>query len=214
MALDKLKETRLDASDNWVEYARSRRMEARHAAEAADAKALLYERVIEHEARANGQAGIIGDLREARTTIAKTHDIQNSMNVGDGNVSPKYFGAKLQHGKPLSGNLEVIGRFAKAFPSVMKDGASVPASGVSGTEAGMSAMLGAIGYGAAGGPAGLIAAGLPLARGPARAAVLSQSFLGIPGTTGYQQRLLRNPPELNQAVLQSILAGRAIAEAK
>lgn len=203
-ALNKLREVRQQATLYFKHYDRSADPASLTKAKNLNAEGTLLEYQLEREARTSGHPELIPDLKQARSLIARTHDIERALNIGDGNISARVIGRMLDQGKPLSGELKVIGRFAQAYPSVTREGASVPAPGVSGTDAFASAALGTMGYGAAGGPAGLIAAGLPLARGPARAAVLS---------SGYQARLLRNPPELNQAVLQSILAGRAIAEA-
>ena len=149
-----------------------------------------------------GRPTLLQELREARTRIAKIHAVKAAINEGDGTISAPVI-ARMLKTKPLTGELNLIARFAKAFPSVSREGASIPASGVSGTDAAASAMLATMGYGAAGGPAGLVAGGLPLLRGAARPALLS----GM-----YQKRLLAEPPSLNQALLRSILAGRAVAD--
>ena len=145
------------------------------------------------------------ELRDARVRLAKIHHVQDAMNVGDGHVSASYLGHLLDGGKPLTGNLKIIGKFAQAFPDVMRDASRVPVAGVSALDATMAAGLGAAGYyGSGGDPQGMALAALPLLRGPARSLLLSK---------GYQARLLRESPGLNQAMLQSVLGGRAIAEA-
>lgn len=212
-ALDRLKETRLDASDNWMDYARSRRADARKAAVVADGKAAQLERVIDREAQRAGQPALVQNLRDARVTLSKVHYIQDAMNVGDGHISASYLGHLLDNGKPLTGNLKTIAKFAQAFPDVMRDASKVPVAGVSALDATLAVGLGTAGYFGKDDASGIALGALPLLRGPLRAAMLSQSKLGIPGTTGYQQRLLAKPPELNQALLRSILAGRAVADA-
>ena len=201
-ALDRLKEERLNASDGWMEYARTRRADARRAAVSSDAKVGQLERVIAKEATKAGEPGLTAELSRARTLIAKTYNVEDAMNIGSGNVDAGYIGRMLDRGAPLTGELKVIGKFAQAFPAITREG--VTSAGVSGTEAGMAAMLGTGGYAAAGGPVGLAAAGLPLLRSPARSALLSGA---------YQRRLLAEQPvSLNQATYQSILAGKSAAE--
>jgi len=86
---------------------------------------------------------------------------------------------------------------------VARDASSLPPPSVSGTDAASSAILGGIGYGAAGGPAGLLAAGLPLLRSPARNLVLSG---------GYQSRLLREASPLSQSLTKGALIGRSVMD--
>jgi len=105
----------------------------------------------------------------------------------------------------LSGQLAIIGKFAKAFPDAVREAAKIQSPGVSALEGIAAGGLGAGGYALTGGPVGLLAAGVPLLRGPARSLLLSK---------GYQNRLLKEAPGLNPAMLQSILAGRSTAEAR
>jgi len=93
----------------------------------------------------------------------------------------------MGHAVPIQNGLLTIGKMAEAFPSVMREGARVPSSGVSGTDAAASALLGTVGYGAAGGPAGMAAAALPLLRSPARSLVLSNPYQNF-ATSGVNPR--------------------------
>mgnify|MGYP001571279297 CR=1 FL=1 len=203
--IEELKQARADATQTFTQYNRTADPAILAKAKQFRAEAESIEKDIAMIAKASGQPDLVKRLSAARQLYARTYDVERATNFADGNVNAQVLGTMAKKGKPLSGELAVIGRFAQAFPSVTRPGASVPAPGVSGTDAAASAMLGTIGYGAAGGPAGLMAGGLPLIRGGARPVVLSKM---------YQKRLLREPPELNQAVLQSILAGRAVAEAE
>jgi hypothetical protein len=124
-----------------------------------------------------GREDLVEALRASRTKIAKTYDVERSLNLGSGDIAAPILGRQLDKSglAAKSGRLATIGRMAEAFPSVMREGARVPSPGVSGTDAAAGAILGTLGYGA-GGPAGLLAAGLPLLRGPARNLVLSPGF--------------------------------------
>ena len=167
------------------------------------AKAEQLDQAIDQAATQAGRPELIAQLREARTAIAKSYDIERALNVGDGNVSATVIGRLLDQGKPLSGELKVIGRFAQAFPSVTREAAMVPTPGVSALDPLASAAFGMGGYAAAGGPAGLLAAGLPLLRGPARSLTLSDLM---------QKRLIREPPGLGETFTKSIFAGRTASE--
>jgi hypothetical protein len=248
-ALEKLKQARFEASDQYKYYNRSGNPEARKEAAKWQAKADAYEKVIEKEAqkvidvygvkekplsksrevgfplpatagkhadleaeylgqRSAGNPDILNELRAGRTRIAKSYDVEHALGLGSGDVSAPTIARQLDKAGTAakSGELQVIGKYADAFPQVMREGAKVPSPGVSGTDAAMSAGLGMGGYGAAG-PAGILAAGLPLVRGPARAMALSD---------WYQNRLFRQPvpsealgdTATRSALIADILAAR------
>lgn len=196
--VDELKQVREDAKAHFKENT----AKGKHRGQILLARAKEIEDRLEQAAIKSGNPELIGEFRAARTQIAKTYVLERALNVGDGNIDAHKIASLLKK-EPLTGELDIIGRFASTFKKATRPAASVPSPGVSGTDAAMSAGLGTIGYGAAGGPAGAIAGGLPLLRSPARAGLLS----GM-----YQKRLLAESPELNQAVLRSILAGRSVAE--
>lgn len=268
-ALEKLKQARFDAKEQWQYYMRSGNPEAGKLARKLDAQANLYERVIDREAktiveqfamkahavpapspqtapssapslttqaltptagsvpgaprpmRPQGPSGpsiidlekigettagpvdLLNRLKAARTLIARTYDVEKAINLGDGHASLAVYGRLLDQGKPLTGELNLMGRFAQAFPRVAREAASVPPPSVSGTDAASSALLGALGYGAAGGPAGLIAAGLPLLRTPARHLALSSLL---------QRRLLAEPYPLTRTATQGGLVGASLMD--
>jgi hypothetical protein len=207
-ALENLKQTRFDAKEQWNYYARTGNPEAGTLARSLSAKSELYERAIAREAKqlTAKRPAIVDELREARTRIAKTYDIEKALNLGSGDVDAHVIGRLLDKGgiASKSGNLRIIGKFAEAFRDATREGARVPAAGVSALDASMAIGLGTAGYLGTGGPEGLALAAIPSLRGPVRSAMLS----GL-----YQQRLLKEPPSLNQAMLKSILAGRAIEDA-
>jgi hypothetical protein len=155
--------------------------------------------------RMAGRPNLLADLRASRIRIAKTYDIEKALNLGTGDVSLATFGRLLDQGgvASKSGNLLLMGKFAQAFPRVARDASGVPPAAVAGTDAFSSAVLSTVGYGAAGGPAGLIVGGLPLLRGPARSLVLSK---------GYQSGLLKEPPALSSTLLKSGLAGKTLLD--
>jgi hypothetical protein len=201
--LEDLKAARSSATRTFQEYNRSLNTETLAKAKAFSAEAESIERDIEKVAKAAGRPELVQQLKDARTLHAKVYDVERAMNYADGHVSATVLGRMYAKGKPLSEELKVIGKFAKAFPDAIRDSSRIQSAGVSGTEAAASAGLGMLGFGTGGAPAALIAGGLPLLRSPARSALLS----GM-----YQRRLLAEPPALNQAMLKSVLAGRSIAE--
>lgn len=217
VALEQLKDTRFEANAYAKHYAVSADPKSLANEKALRAKADALETQIEKIAIKAGRPDLVDDLRAARTQIAKSYDIERALNVGDAGVSAPALGRALDKGKPLSGGLETAGRFAEAFPSVAREGAKVPAPGVSKVAAALSAVLG-VGGMAAMGPAGVAAAALPLASGPTRSLILSKPYQSLmanpnysPGVTANVLKELQQLTPQQQAV-QAALIARAIAE--
>ena len=196
-----LRQARSEATRLWQQNSRAPMEETRKAAMQMNDLADSLEKDIHRIAVASGEPNLVKELAAARKLMAKTYDVERAL-MPDGNVNPQAVGTMLQKGKPLSAELRLIGKFAKTFPQASRWGASAQTPGVSATDALSSAALGTIGYGAAQGPVGLLAAGLPLLRGPARSAVLSGPM---------QNRLVAQPAPLGDVALQSLLAGRLAA---
>ena len=185
--IEALKQARFDANAQFKFYNRSADPSALKAAKEARQLVDELEASIAKEAEAVGRSDLVPALKEARTQIAKTYDVERSLNVGSGDASAPTIGRIVDkaQGKPIDANLETIGRMQQAFPSYMREGASIPTPGVSKSEALAAALLGGGGFAAAG-PMGLAASALPLLSGPARSLVLSKP---------YQQLMAKAPQE-------------------
>lgn len=206
--LEELKQARQDATALYKSYYARPDQGVLTAAKAAESTAKSIERDIEMIATAAGKPELLERLKAARMLYAKINDVEKALNVGSGNVSAPIIGRMLDKGAPLSGNLRVIGRFAQAFPRVAREIESVPPSGVSGTDAAGAAVLSIEGAAAAGNPAGAVAGGLPLLRGPARNKVLSEA---------YQSGLMREPPppaSVEQAIGRATMVGKTVEDAQ
>lgn len=204
--LDELKQARADRTALYRQYDRAGDPALLKAAKAMDSTVSSLETDIENVAKAAGKPELVPQLKAARELYARTYDIERALNLGDGNISAPIIGRMLDQGRPLTGELAIIGRFAQAFPRVAREVASVPPPAVSGTDAAASALLGAGGAAAAGSPAGVIAGGLPLLRGPARRKVLSESY----------QNTLAQPPKpptpTGRTAARSAMAGKAVID--
>lgn len=176
-ALKELRDARHKTSLHFDHYFRSADPSALEKAEYHKGLAVLFEQEIESEAMKAGKTKLVKALTDARKTIAKSYDVERALNEADSNVSAPTIGRLFDKkgGKAVTGDLSTVGKMAEAFPSVMREGSKVPTAGVSGTDAAASAILGTLGYGA-GGPPGLAAAALPLARPIARNLVLSPTY--------------------------------------
>lgn len=171
--MDELTQARQDATALYKAYYARPDEGVRKAAEAASSLAKSIEADIDMIANAAGQPDLLDRLKAARMLYARINDVEKALNVGSGNVSAPILGRMVDKGAPLSGELRTVGKFAQAFPRVAREVESVPPSGVSGTDAAGAAVLSIGGAAAAGSPAGAVAGGLPLLRGPARNRMLS-----------------------------------------
>lgn len=216
-ALERLKTARQEAKLQNRHYDVSADPKALRAAQKAEADAATLETALEKIAAKAGKNDLIDELRDARRQIAKSYDIERSLNLGSADVSASSLGGMLDKGKPLSGNLETAAKFQQAFPRSMGDASKNPAAGVSKLEA-ITAALMAGGGAAAFGPEGLAAGAIPLASGGARKLILSKPYQQLMATPDYSPGMLdramsslppNTPPEV---ALQAMLLARAIAE--
>lgn len=166
---------------------------------------------IENESVKAGKPELASALKDASLHIAKVEQVRRALNEADSNVSARVLGKMFakQSGKGMTGELATIGKMNNAFPQVMAEGAKVPSPAVSGTDAASSAILGALGFGAAG-PAGSALAALPLLRTPARHLIVSGPFQRM-ATEGVSPRAQAMIDALMQhgAAAGGTMAGRA-----
>jgi len=211
-ALEAMKQARADASAYYKSYYSPMSPadpSVLQKAKALDNKANLYERVIEKEAsRLSPGTNLMDRFRESRTLIAKTYDVERAL-LEDGNVSAKILGEMLDKGKPLSGELKVIGKFAQTFPYAARDQRMIPPPESSATNmmvagAGLTTAAAAAASGNIPGMlAGAAMAGGPFLRAPMRSGLLSNM---------YQNRLLREPATYNIAAIRGGLVGKSLMD--
>jgi hypothetical protein len=132
----------------------------RDMAKAHRAVADALEDLLERHVSKAGSPEMVQELRQARELIAKTYSIEAALNPGSGNVVARQLGNQLGKGKPLSGELLDVAKFAKTFPkSVQEVTSSMPGTSPLDWYAGAGVSV------ATGNPAGLAAvAGRPIAR--------------------------------------------------
>lgn len=186
-ALEKLKEANLDVKDLWKQYGASPSPAVRRELAAAESKVDVLERLIEKEAGRVGKTGLVDAVKEARVALAKNHDVERALNMGDGNVDAKIIGGMLDKRgvKGVTGELQTIGKFQQAFKDFARHapvGQSAP--DVSKLTPYAAAALGMGGYAAGDrlgmGPWGMAAAGLPLLSSGSRSIALSKLMQGAP----------------------------------
>jgi hypothetical protein len=178
-ALEELKQARYDFNVHNTHYQRSADPAALQKAKVAQQDMQTWENVIDQEAVKSGVPDLPQRLAEGRTLIAKSYDVERSLNEANAEVSAPALGNAYGRGKPLSGGLETAAKFQQAFPRYAREGASNPTPGVSKAEAVASAILGTIGLGSGGPGRAVAAGGLPLLSGPTRSLILSKPYQQI-----------------------------------
>jgi hypothetical protein len=154
--------------------------------------AQVIEDQIERALQSAGKDGaeLLKNFREARTLMAKAHNVEKAIVEGGGHVNARVLGAALQRGKPLTDELKTIGGFANNF----KDVARIPESGWANPITALDA-FGAAGMAGLG--AGGLSIALPAARVAARSAILSPMAQRALGPQNYGPGLAtRLSPEL------------------
>ena len=127
-------------------------------------------------------AEMMQNFRDARQLMAKSHTVEDAIQVGTGSVDARKLAAALQSNAPLNGELRVIAEFAKNYPKAVQPPSMVgsPVNNLRSYAAmgggGMGAMLGqALGVGPVVG--GAIGAAVPAAASPlAKSVILSKSY--------------------------------------
>lgn len=209
--LEALKVARNEAQGWFTAYNRSARPDDLAKARAARELSEMLEKSLEAEAKTAGRADLIPKLVSARKEIAKSYTVERALNKATGDVSAPVLGRLVDKGKPLSDGLDVIGRFNQSFPQITRPAAGTQAPGVSFFEPVTAGLAGAMGHAATGSPVGLLAAGVPLLRGPARSLALSGPMQSAPayGTNRLLQITGGAQPETVNALARMLGLGAA-----
>jgi hypothetical protein len=206
--LQDLKQARADATSWFNSYNRSANPE--HLAKAQEFREIanVADSVLDDYATQAGKPQLIGQLKDARKTIAKTYTVERALNPANGDIDSRVLARLYEKNKPLSDGLDEIGRFAKGFGQVAPTGKGNSGAGISALDATASLGLGALGAGYSGSPEGAAAGLLPLLLRPAsRQMALSKMMQSTPN---YTQAL---PNRLLEGLLSSRYAPMAITGA-
>lgn len=187
--LEQLKQARSDAGAYYTSYNRSANPEHLAKAKEFQEVADVAESVLEDYAKQAGKNNLVADLKIARKTIAKTYTAERAMNKATGDIDARVLKRLFEKDKPLSDGFDEIGRFASAFPKAAQPTQQSAGAGLSALEPMAGAMYGAAGQMATGNPMGLLAAGIPLLRGPARSLALSKMMQKAPKYGGNMLKL-------------------------
>jgi len=166
--VEEIKMARDDSRAAWKSFnsgMASNPTEARKSAQAADTLVNTLEKQLDKLAQINNQPELLKSLNEARRNIAKVHTVEKATNPITGAVDAKAIARQVAKKAPITDELQLVGKFAQAFPKVTKQVAEAPNAfsiyDVAGTSLGVGS----------GNP---LLAGLPAARIAGRYGVLSK----------------------------------------
>jgi hypothetical protein len=91
------------------------------------AEADKLEKAIENHVVKLGQPELIDQFRNARRYIAKTFTVEKALNPQTGVVDARKIAKQLDQGVPITDELALVGKYAKAFPKTTKVVAEAPA---------------------------------------------------------------------------------------
>lgn len=161
---------------------------------------------IERELAGRGRpsAEMLQNFRGARTLMAKAHTVEDAIREGSGNVMASKLAARLQAGKPLSGDLKTIAETANIFPKNMQSTEMMGAvPGISPLDVFTGAGLGAMGSMATGSPLGATAALIPAVRPLTRSLLLSDSYQNLMAKPNHQAGMLSRALSSGDAPMQN-----------
>lgn len=186
-AIELIKKLRFDAGKNFKAFddpaKASLAVAQRGAADAIEA-------MIERNLATTGNANLVPQFRQARTLIAKAHDVEAAL-LPDGNVSAKVI-AKIAGNKSLTGELSAIAKFAGSFERAAQNPAQASGAGVSNLQGITSFGLGGLGGLASGDSSGWSLGALPFIMPPAaRSLMLSKAYQNMAATPNYTPGVLQ-----------------------
>ena len=90
------------------------------------AEANKLEKTIESHVVKLGKPELITQFRDARRYIAKTFTVEKALNPQTGVVDARKIAKQLDQGVPITDELALVGKYAKAFPKTTKVVAEAP----------------------------------------------------------------------------------------
>ena len=120
--VDDIKLARDDSRAAWkaFNFGTDKPTQARNSAQAADARVKTLENQLETLAKQNNQPQLLNQLKQARQEIAKIYTVEKATNPTTGTVDARVISRQLSKKAPITGELQLVGKFAQAFPKVTK----------------------------------------------------------------------------------------------
>lgn len=212
--LSEWRDTNLRAKQYWNEFQRQGNVKAYDSYQELKLKSANLETAMEDAANQGGRPDLIPELRNARTEIAKIHDVERALNTDRGEVSALDLAKAKDRGVPLTGELETAAQMGNAFPKSVQRPENIGSPGVNnlnsmiGGGAGgvIGAMLGGGPIGAGiGGAVGTVAT--PAIQSLVRALLLSKPYQNTLGTSGNMSTALAKALGLSSPIIPAAAIG-------
>lgn len=188
--LGEWRDTNLRAKQFWNEFQRQGSVTAYDSYQALKTKAANIETAMEDAANQAGRPDLVPQLREARTEIAKIHDVERALNTDRGEVSALDLAKAKERGVPFTGELETAAKMGNAFPKSVQRPENIGSPGINNLNSMIGGGVGGSIGATFGGPIGAAAGGAigavttPYLQSLMRALILSgpyQRTMGMPG---------------------------------
>lgn len=176
--IEAIKQLRFDANALFRSDDPAKQALARAKKKAAQA----MEGLVERNLKQIGADDLYDGFVNGRQLIAKTYTVEEALNKGSGNIVASKLAKRLDKGKPLSGELKDVARFAASFPRATQEiRSSMP---------GVSPLDYALGVGTAAGTQNPAMMATLLARPAARELITSAPYQRMMGAPSYSPSLL------------------------
>lgn len=207
--LEQVQQKRADAAAFWRANGNAPSPELRKAAMAAEQEAHQFEVAIDQLAQQTGRPDLLNRVRGARQSFGQIYDVEAATNVGDGHIVMSVLGGMKDAGRPLSGNLDTIGKWWNAFGPVSREGSKL-GTVASGTDAASAALLTTTAASGGGSLLNILAGAAPGLRGWARNKSLSPEVQKSLLDMGGRQSLLELRPQAARGLSRAALIGSAL----
>lgn len=179
--MEQLRTARANANDWWKHYNRDAHPESKAKAIQFSQDAQTIEATFESAAQSSGKPDLLGQLRQARTQIAKSYDYERALNADTGNVDARMIGRARDRGAPQTGGMRTIGSMANAFDRSMQsmDGRTPPFVSPLDAAVATGPLAGAI---MSGRPEVAALSAIPFMRPAVRAGILSEPYQSLMAT--------------------------------
>jgi ribosomal protein L29 len=120
--VDEINAARDDARSLWksISMGTEKPNQIRKAALEADARVNALENQLESIVKKNNQPQLLNELQNARKEIAKIYTVEKATNPVTGDVDARAIARELKKKAPITDELQLVGKFAQAFPKVTK----------------------------------------------------------------------------------------------
>jgi hypothetical protein len=117
--MHKIQELRGSARTNM--NAPSATADTKRLGQSQQAAADALEKLVEEQATRLGHGSVVENMQAARTRMAKSYDIQESIDPRTGNLDPGRLAALSASGAPKTGGVRNLSEVAQALPGAMKN---------------------------------------------------------------------------------------------